>query len=75
MTKCFKRDENVSGLPCVQSSVGYERVCTRCDSKHAYIGEASRTKEHLANYRAAAAANLPALTVGVSLWKFILAPG
>ena len=46
--------------------VGYEGQCVRCDTKHTYIGETSRLaytriKQHLVDYRAAAAANLPAL--------------
>ena len=63
---CYRREVSAHGLACVNESVGYEGVCSRCDIKHTYIGETSkttytRTSEHLANYRAAAAANLPAL--------------
>ena len=47
-------------------NVGYEGECARCVLKHTYIGETNRTaytriKEHLSNYRAASAANLPAI--------------
>ena len=63
---CFNRDENSQALQCVHMSVGYEGQCARCDTKHAYIGETSRTaytriRQHMADYRSAAAANLPAL--------------
>ena len=63
---CFNRDENSQALQYVHMSVGYEGQCARCDTKHAYIGETSRTaysriRQHMADYRSAAAANLPAL--------------
>ena len=55
-----------TGMCCSVRSVGYEGKCARCISKNAYIGETSKTaytriKEHLTAYRAASAANLPAL--------------
>ena len=52
---------------CDKSNIGYEGRCSRCPTQFAYIGESSRTaytrlKEHLGDYRAAAAAKLPAQT-------------
>ena len=47
--------------------MGYEADCTRCkETIYKYVGESSRTtytraKEHISDYRAAAAAKLPAL--------------
>ena len=63
---CLQREENKSSVQCVKRSVGYEGECVRCPTKHAYIGESSRTaytrvKEHLSDYRAASAAQLPPL--------------
>ena len=55
---CLQREENKSSVQCVKRSVGYEGKCVRCTTKHAYIGESSRTaytriKEHISDYRAA----------------------
>ena len=52
---------------CSNNNVGYQGVCARFPKAYAYIGESSRTaytrvKEHMENYRAAAAAKLPPLT-------------
>ena len=63
---CFQQEENKSSVQCVKRSVGYEGMCVRCTTKHAYIGETSRTaytrvKEHISDYRAASAAQLPPL--------------
>ena len=54
------------GTNCDKSNAGYEADCTRCETIFKYVGETSRTgytrvKEHLANYRSAAASNLPPL--------------
>ena len=62
----FQRDRSKPSVQCVKRSVGYEGQCARCPTRFAYIGESSRTaytriREHLADYRAAAAAQLPAL--------------
>ena len=51
---------------CVKNNVGYEGVCSRCPNHFSYHGESSRTaftrlSEYLSDYRAAAAAQLPAL--------------
>ena len=52
---------------CEKSNVGYEGDCCRCEQAvQKYVGETSRTsytrvKEHLTDYRSAAASNLPAL--------------
>ena len=50
---------------CDKGNVGYEYTCTRCPTKSVYVGESSRTAftrlgEHMADYRAAASAGLPA---------------
>ena len=63
---CLQREENKSSVQCVKRSVGYEGQCVRCTTKHAYIGESSRSaytrvKEHISHYRAASAAQLPPL--------------
>ena len=47
----------------MNSNVDYEGKCSRCSSKHSYLGETSRTaltriKEHLSDYRTAAAAQI-----------------
>ena len=62
---CYHQDGNNPRMTCAVSSIGYEGACTRCPSKYAYIGETSRTgytrvREHMADYRAATAAKLPA---------------
>ena len=64
---CFQRGGSGQGTKCSRNNVGYQGECTRCEEKYAYIGETSRTgftrvKEHMDNYRAAAAAKLPAVT-------------
>ena len=63
---CFQKEGSRGGTNCSQSNVGYEGRCSRCQEVFAYMGEMSRTAytrlgEHLANYRAAAAARLPPL--------------
>ena len=63
---CFQRDGNTKQTQCQSSNVGYEGQCARCPAKFTYIGETSKTgytriKQHFNNYRAAAAAKLPAL--------------
>jgi hypothetical protein len=60
---CFQKEGSRGGTKCSQSNVGYEGRCARCHEV-AYMRETSRTaytwlSEHLANYRAAAAARLP----------------
>jgi hypothetical protein len=50
----------------MKNNVGYEAKCARCPTRFSYIGETSRTgytrtKEHISDYRAAAAARLPPL--------------
>ena len=62
---CCGSEQGQTGVRCSVRSVGYEGICAKCISKHAYIGETSKTaytriKQHLTAYRAAAAANLPA---------------
>ena len=52
-------------IQCDKSNVGYEYTCSRCPTKSVYVGESSRTvftriSEHVADYRAAASARLPA---------------
>ena len=63
---CSQREIHNPRMCCSRMNVGYEGECARCELKHTYIGETSRTaytriKEHLSNYRAASAANLPAI--------------
>jgi hypothetical protein len=63
---CLQREVDKPSVLCVKRNVGYEGKCSRCPTKHAYIGESSRTaytriKEHLTDYRAASAARLPPL--------------
>ena len=63
---CFQRVGEEKSLRCAKNNVGYEGQCVRCPTRFSYLGESSRTaytrlKEHLGNYRAAAAAKLPAL--------------
>ena len=61
---CFQADGKRS--MCEKENVGYEGECTRCPPRtNAYIGETSMTgytrlSQHLAAYRAAAAAREPA---------------
>ena len=63
---CFQQDGETRRVVCDKESVGYEGECTRCpDQKYTYIGETSKTaytrlSQHLAAYRAASAANVPA---------------
>ena len=62
---CYQKDGEKSSK-CDRNNVGYEGKCSRCTTRYSYIGESSRTaytrvKEHLSNYRAASAAQLPAL--------------
>ena len=62
---CFQQQGESKGLVCDKSNIGYEGKCSRCPNRCSYIGESSRTgytrlKEHLRDYRAAAAARLPA---------------
>ena len=63
---CLQRGGSGQGARCSKNNVGYQGQCARCpEEKFAYVGESSRTaytrvKEHQENYRAAAAANLPA---------------
>ena len=63
---CLQREVDKPSVLCVKRNVGYEGKCSRCATKHAYIGESSRTaytsiKEHLTGYRADSAAKLPPL--------------
>ena len=63
---CFQRDGSGKRTKCTESNVGYQGQYSRCPTMFSYVGETSRTaytriKEHMANYRAAAAAKLPAL--------------
>ena len=49
---CSQREMNNHRMCCSQMNVGYEGECARCELKHTYIGETSRTaytriKEHL----------------------------
>ena len=51
---------------CWVNNIAYEGECTRCPEPQVYVGETSRAahtriKEHIDNYRAAAASRLPAL--------------
>ena len=62
---CLQNNGDNKRSSCVLNNVGYEGHCTRCQDAKSYVGESSRTaftriKEHMENYRAAAAANLPA---------------
>ena len=68
---CYQKDGK-SVKKCMKNNVDYEAKCTRCPTRFSYIGETSRTgytrtKEHISDYRAAAAAELPPLppTAGV----------
>ena len=63
---CLQREVDKPSVLCVKRNVGYEGKCSRCPTKHAYIGESSRTaytriKEHLTDYRSASAAQIPPL--------------
>ena len=76
---CYQMDGN-QGTKCMIGNVGYEARCGRCEGRVSYLGETSRTaftrtREHLSDYRSAAAAKLPPLLpdvgvgVGVGLYK------
>ena len=62
---CVNKEDSDKRTHCDISNVGYEGDCLRCNlSVYKYVGETSRTgytriREHLADYRAAATANLP----------------
>ena len=62
---CVNKEDSDKRTHFDVSNVGYEGDCLRCDlSVYKYVGETSRTgytriREHLADYRAAATANLP----------------
>ena len=63
---CFQKDGRTEQTRCSNRNIGYEGQCTRCPERFVYVGETSRTgytrtREHLNDYRAAAAAKLPAL--------------
>ena len=70
---CFQQDGNRRRIVCDSGSVGYEGECNRCpDQKYTYVGETSKTaytrlSQHLAAYRAASAANIPAQPQHVGL--------
>ena len=60
---CYQREGN-KVTKCLKNNVGYEAKCGRCPTRFSYLGETSRTaftrtKEHMSDYRAAAAAKLP----------------
>ena len=63
---CNQQGEDIRSIVCDKENVGYQGECTRCPvGSFAYIGETSRTAytrvgQHLAAYRAASAAKLPA---------------
>lgn len=62
---CYQREGN-KVTKCLKNNVGYEAKCGRCPTRFSYLGETSRTaftrtKEHMSDYRAAAAAKLPPL--------------
>ena len=66
---CYQRVGN-KVTRCFKSNVGYEVQCGRCPNRFSYLGETSRTgytrtKEHMSDYRAAAAAKLPPLPPNV----------
>ena len=70
---CIQKGGNEANTRCESSNIGYEGECNRCDERHAYIGETSRTaftraKEHGGNYRAAAAAKIQPLPADNSGW-------
>ena len=62
---CIQQDGRVKQVQCDKGNIGYEFDCSRCPIKAVYVGESSRTaftrlKEHLGDYKSAAAAMLPA---------------
>lgn len=62
---CVQNNNNNKGILCDKSNIGYKEECLRCvDTVCKYVGESSRTgftrtREHMSDYRSAAAANLP----------------
>ena len=67
---CVNRDDDwaLTRTNCMTNNVGYQGKCSRWDGTYTYIGKTSRTiykrgKEHLDNYRFAAAVKLPLLPV------------
>ena len=65
---CTNLNGDTKRTNCMRNNVGYRGKCSRCEDNYTYIGETSRTmytrgKEHIENYRSAAAARLPPLPV------------
>ena len=62
---CYQKEGN-KVTKCLKNNVGYEARCGCCPTRFSYLGETSRTaytrtREHISDYRAAAAVRLPPL--------------